>query len=100
MRLSLYNGVMESWVNRFGCQEWLHDLDEAGSYEDDDAQKSVGRYAAWRDFSSQYSNLTMPIYCGEDSYQERVSKIASVYQNYISDRPWVVSLPTSPLRAV
>jgi hypothetical protein len=98
LRLSLYNGVMESWFNRFGCQEWLHDLEEAGSYEDDDAQKSVARYAAWRGLIGFYQNLTMPIYCGEASFAEKVSQIAAIHQNYISEHPWVVPLPVSPLR--
>ena len=99
LRLSLYNGVVESWFNRFGGQEWLHDLEEAGSFEDDNAQKSVGRYAAWRGLIGNYQNLTMPIYCGEDSFVEKVSQIASIHQNYISEHPWVVPLPVSPLRA-
>jgi hypothetical protein len=99
LRLSLYNGVIESWFNRFGCQEWLHDLEEAGSYEDDDAQKSVARYAAWRGLIGKYQNLTMPIYCGEASFAEKVSAIAAIHQNYISEHPWVVPLPVSPLRA-
>jgi len=98
-RLSLYNGVMESWFNRFGCQEWLHDLEEAGSYEDDDAQRSVGRYAAWRGLIGKYQNLTMPIYCGEATFVEKASQIAAIHQNYISEHPWVVPLPVSPLRA-
>jgi hypothetical protein len=98
-RLSLYNGVMESWFNRFGCQEWLHDLEEAGSYEDHDAQRSVGRYAAWRGLIGTYQNLTMPIYCGEAPFVEKASQIAAIHQNYISEHPWVVPLPVSPLRA-
>jgi hypothetical protein len=99
LRLSLYNGVMESWFNCFGCQEWLHDLEEAGLYEDDDEQKSVGRYAAWRGLTKKYQNLRMPIYCGEASFAEKASQIAAIHQNYISEHPWVVPLPVSPLRA-
>jgi hypothetical protein len=99
LRLSVYNGVLESWFSRFGCQEWLHDLEEAGSYEDDDVQKSVGRYAAWRGFLGKYHNLTIPIYCGESSFRERVAQIAAICQNYISEHPWVVPLPVSPLKA-
>ena len=99
LRLSLYNGVLESWFNRFGCQEWLHDLEEVGVHEDGGEQKSVGRYAAWRGFVSKYHSLTMPIYCGEPSFTERVTQLAAIYQNYVSEHPWVVSLPVSPLTA-
>ena len=99
LRLSLYNGVMESWFNRFGCQEWLHDLEEAGSYEDDSAQEIRRPLCRLARLIGKYQDLTMPIYCGEDSFVEKVSQIAAIHQNYISEHPWVVPLPVSPLRA-
>lgn len=97
LRLSLYNGVMETWFNRFGCAEWLHDLEEIGLRDEGGAQKSVSRYAAWRGLVTKYHGLTMPIYCGEQSFRQRVTQLAAIFQNYVSDHPWVVSLPVSPL---
>lgn len=100
MRLSLYNGVMEAWVNQFGVTEWLHDLSEVMEREENRRMEDPGVYAVWRGWTSSYFDFSIPLWCGEDGYQERVMRIAKVLQAFVSDSPSLVRLPPSPKRAV
>jgi hypothetical protein len=101
-RASLYNVILEPWVNGFGIREWLRDVKQVSAAfgdGDGDSEDTISRAAVSAGILNDYADIdTVPTYCGQDAaeFKERVIHTALAARHYIVTDPWTVEMEPSP----
>lgn len=106
-RASLYNIILEPWVNGFRVTEWLRDLSQVGGAFNDHnggaTDDSISRAAIDAGMLSKPADIeSLPLYCGQNEarFQERAGYTALAARHYIVHDPYTLDVPETELRIV
>jgi hypothetical protein len=101
-RASLYNVILEPWVNGFRVKEWLRDVKQVSAAfgdGDGESEDTISRAAVSAGMLNDYADIdTVPTYCGQDAteFKERAIHTALAARHYIVTDPWTVEMEASP----
>jgi hypothetical protein len=100
-RASLYNVILEPWVNGFAIKDWLRDFRAMGAAFDDGSSKtddSVSQAAIDSGMLTTFSDIDqLPTFCGqnEGEFQERATLTALAGRAFIVNDPWTLPAESS-----